>query len=206
MIRRMKALGFSRLITTPHVFPEFYDNNAEKVTRHFERMKAVIDEQQLGVELGVAAEYYLDNYFLASVFPEGLLSFGKDKKYVLVEVSMAGWPRPFSDMIFSIQSAGYTPILAHPERYLYEEDVRVYQQWKDKGMLFQMNLLSMLGYYGKGVKHLAEKYLEHKLYDFCGSDMHHLRHADHLNALARDHPTTMLKLASYGRWLNSSLL
>jgi tyrosine-protein phosphatase YwqE len=204
LIRRMKELGFSKLITTPHVFLEFYDNNAEKITAHFDKLKRFIDDHRLGVELDVAAEYYLDNLFLSAVLPDGLLSFGK--KCVLVEVSMAGWPRQFNDMIFSIQADGYVPVLAHIERYLFEEDVRVYQQLKDKGVLMQMNLLSITGYYGKGVKMLAEKYLDHQLYDFCGTDMHHARHADHLSKLAKGNPDLMTRLAGYSHWRNSSLL
>ena len=203
LIRRMKGLGYRKIITTPHVSLEFYDNNAEKITKHFDRLKRFVDDQRLGVELGIGAEYYLDNYFLPSVLPDGLLNFGK--RYVLVEVSMAGWPRQFSDMIFSIQAAGYTPILAHVERYLYEDNIKQYEEWKAKGMLFQMNLLSLSGYYGRSVKHLAENYLQHNLYDFAGSDMHHLRHADQLRRMATELPEVMSRLASYPHWRNASL-
>jgi tyrosine-protein phosphatase YwqE len=205
MILRLKELGFTKLITTPHIMLEFYDNSFEKVTKHFAELKRFIDSQDMGVELGVGAEYYLDSFFLPSVMPDGLLSFGGDKKYVLVEVSMAGWPRQFSDILFSIQAEGYSPILAHPERYQYEEDIKVFQGWKEKGLLFQMNLLSILGYYGRGVKTAAEHYLEHELYDFCGTDMHHLRHGDNLAKLAKEHPELMNRLAHYPHWRNSTL-
>jgi tyrosine-protein phosphatase YwqE len=205
MIRRLKELGFRKLITTPHVMLEFYDNNFEKVTKHFAELQRFINEQGLGIELGVGAEYYLDSFFLPSVMPDGLLSFGGSKKYVLVEVSMAGWPRQFSDMLFSIQAAGYTPILAHPERYQYEEDIKVFLELKEKGVLFQMNLLSILGYYGRGVKAAAERYLDHELYHFCGTDMHHLRHGDNLAKLAKEHPEIMIRLGNYPHWRNGTL-
>jgi tyrosine-protein phosphatase YwqE len=204
LIRRLKDLGYSKLITTPHVQLEFFDNNAEKITGHFARLKRFIDDQRIGVELGIGAEYYLDNFFLPSVFPDGLLSFG-EKRYVLVEVSMAGWPRTFSDMIFTIQSQGYTPVLAHPERYLFEDNIKVYQEWKGKGVLFQMNLLALTGYYGKGVKEQADRYLKEELYDFCGTDTHHPRHVEHLARMARDRPDIMHRLSEYPHFLNSSL-
>lgn len=131
MIRRFKALGYSKIITTPHVQVEFYDNSKEAITNRFAQLKQFIDEQQLDVELGVAAEYYLDNFFLSSVLSDDMLGFGAEK-YLLVEVSMAGWPRQFSDTIFSIQSRGYIPVLAHPERYLFEDNIKVYEEWKKK--------------------------------------------------------------------------
>ena len=68
-----------------------------------------------GLKLGVAAEYYLDNYFLEQVLPQGLMTFGKNQ--VLVEVSMMGWPQNFDTILFAVQAAGYQPVLAHPERY-----------------------------------------------------------------------------------------
>lgn len=206
MIRRMKELGWSKLITTPHVQREFYDNDSEKIRLHFERHQRFIADQRLGgIELaGVAAEYYLDNFFMMSVLPEEqLLPFAKN--YVLVEVSMAGWPRTFSDMVFSIQSRGLVPVLAHPERYQFEENLKVYEEWKSKGMLFQMNLLSPAGYYGRGVKELALRYMDAGLYDFCGSDAHGMRHLEHAARMAEEQPAMMLKLSEYPHWRNSSL-
>ncbi len=202
-IRRMKDLGWSKLITTPHVHLEFYDNTAESITGHYQSLKRFIDEQRLGVELGIAAEYNLDSYFMPSVLPDGLLTFGN--KYALVEVSMAGWPRQFSDIIFSIQAAGYTPVLAHPERYVYESNVAVFQGWKDKGVMMAMNLLAPLGYYGATIKTLAKAYMQAGLYDLCGSDVHHDRHLAALERMRTSEPALMRELAAYG-FKNAELL
>jgi len=203
LIRGFKEKGYKKLITTPHVHGEFYDNNTEKITRHFHELQRFVADQRIQIELGVAAEYFLDSYFLTEVLPFGLLTFGDN--YVLVEVSMAGWPRNFSDLIFSVQSLGYKPILAHPERYQYEENIKVYRDLKDRGIMLQMNLLSVLGYYGKGIKQMAEKLLEEKLYDFCGSDVHHIRHVQHMDKLIKDNQPLMKKLQQYG-FKNSTLI
>ncbi len=203
MIRRLKELGYSKLITTPHVQREFYDNDREKITAHFGRLQRFLADQRIHMELGVAAEYYLDNFFPQAVLPEGLLTL--NGKLALVEVSMAGWPRQISDMIFAIQGNGYQPVLAHPERYLFESDTKVYEGWKQKGVLMQMNLLSLSGYYGRSVKALANKYMSAGLYDFCGTDAHHMRHLDHLGRMAQQ-PELMAQLAAYPHWRNRSLL
>ncbi|PZF72049.1 tyrosine-protein phosphatase [Taibaiella soli] len=196
LIRRFKEKGYKKLITTPHVHGEFYDNNSEKLRRHFADLQRLINDHHIQIELGISAEYFLDNYFMDIILPEGLLSFGDN--YVLVEVSMAGWPRNFSDLIFSVQSLGYKPILAHPERYQYEEGAQLYHELKDKGIMLQMNLLSVLGYYGRQVKNQAELLLKEKLYDFCGSDLHHSRHMDNLHKMINDHPGIMHQLRDYG--------
>ncbi len=203
LIRGMKALGWSRLITTPHIHLEFYENNFQNLQARFAHHQRFIDEQKLGVTLGIAAEYYLDNLFLPAVMPDGLLTFGD--KLALVEVSMAGWPRQLDDMIFSIQAAGYTPVLAHPERYQYEGNPAVFQAWKEKGVLMAMNLLSPTGYYGGTVKAMAKKYMDIRLYDYCGSDVHHERHLAALERMRTEQPDLMRQLAAYG-FKNAGLL
>ena len=203
LIRSFQAKGYTKLITTPHVQLEFYDNKREKITDQFAKLKDFISQQIPGMTLEAAAEYYLDNLFISSILEEGLLTFGKN--YVLVEVSMAGWPRNFSDAIFAIQSAGYTPVLAHPERYLYEENPDTYKALKAKGLMMQMNLLSPLGYYGRSVKNLAEKYMDAGIYDLCGSDVHGERHMNAMEKLAAENPAIMMRLANYA-FQNDTLL
>lgn len=194
-IRSLKDKGYRKLITTPHIHLEFYDNHKDKLVRHFEALKRFVQDQRINIELEIAAEYFLDNLFLSGVLPDGLLTFGDN--YVLVEVSMAGWPRNFNDIIFTIQSQGYRPVLAHPERYLYEPDVKIYQQLKDKGVMMQLNMLSVTGYYGKNVKTLAERFMEHNIYDFCGTDLHHERHHEHISRMMKTEPELMTRLAAY---------
>jgi len=205
LIRGLRDLGYRKLITTPHVYGEFYNNTPADILPPFEALKQAVAAEGIDIQMEVAAEYFLDLHFLKSVLPGGLLSFGGDKKYVLVEVSMAGWPRIFDEIIFAIQSQGYAPILAHPERYGYEESPAFFNKLKDKGILLQMNLLSALGYYGPSVRNNASRYLEAGLYDFCGSDIHHERH---LRAMGRIAKTQEFwgKLKKNTGFLNRSLV
>ncbi|XZF13832.1 tyrosine-protein phosphatase [Chitinophagaceae bacterium MMS25-I14] len=203
LIRKFKEKGYKKLITTPHVYGEFYPNTRENILSKFQSLKRFIEDQRIQIDLQVSAEYYLDNYFLTEVLPHGLIPFGDN--YVLVEVSMAGWPRNFSDLIFSIQSMGYKPILAHPERYQYEEGTEIYEDLKNRGVLLQMNLLSAYGYYGRGVKEQADKLMNMKLYDFCGSDLHHIRHMEKMGKMIQEHPELVHHLRDYG-FRNAELL
>lgn len=72
-----------------------------------------------------------------------------------------------------IWNAGYQPVIAHPERYLYMEE-KDYLLLKEKGYSFQLNLMSLSGYYGPHPKVVSEKLLKQKMYDFVGTDLHHL--------------------------------
>ena len=105
------------------------------------------------------------------------------EKYLLVEMSYLFESLNINETLFNIQIKGYQPILAHPERYIYYfKDISRIKKLKEKGCLLQLNLLSISGYYGKEVKHLAQAFLEDNLYDFAGSDLHHDKHLEALTA------------------------
>lgn len=195
-ILKLSELGLKKFITTPHIHGEMYDNDTIKVRQFFQPLKDYLLKHHSEIQIQVSAEYYLDTYFMTHVLPKGLMAFGN--KNVLVESSMAGWNRQFNEMIFAIQSNGYNPILAHPERYIYETNMAVFEALRDKGVKLQLNLLSIIGYYGKSIKVNAEKMLALKLYDYCGTDLHHHKHLDHISNMSEQNQQTMWLLAEYG--------
>lgn len=195
-IKGLYAVGIRNFITTPHIHREIYDNDTQKVQHHFQPLKDHLAQHMPDVSIAVSAEYFLDSFFLSEVLPHGLMPFGAGN--VLVEVSMAGWPRNFNEIIFAIQANGYKPILAHPERYLYESNMAVYEELKNRGVLLQMNLLSITGYYGRTVQANAQLMLQNKLYDLCGTDLHHERHLSKIVQMTDTHPEIMHQLNEYG--------
>jgi tyrosine-protein phosphatase YwqE len=195
-IEALYSLGFKKFITTPHIHGEMYDNDTRKVQRLFQPLKEHFAQHYSDITIQVSAEYFLDTYFLSDVLPKGLMPFGNNN--VLVEVSMAGWNRQFNEIMFAVQANGYHPILAHPERYIYETKLEVFEQLKEKGVLMQMNLLSILGYYGNSIKINAEKMLARGLYDYCGTDLHHERHLSHIQTMPQEHQELMWQLSEYG--------
>jgi tyrosine-protein phosphatase YwqE len=130
----------------------------------------------------VAAEYMIDDAFEAKINNNEILSFGGSKKYVLVEMPFLEEARNFKSAIFELQINGFTPILAHPERYSYfHQQKNKYQEIVDKGILLQLNNLSLIGYYSPVVLKAAEGIIEKKLHSFVGSDAHNIKHASIIN-------------------------
>ncbi|HVZ56013.1 MAG TPA: CpsB/CapC family capsule biosynthesis tyrosine phosphatase [Chitinophagaceae bacterium] len=176
LIRGMVELGYRKLITTPHILRPLYPNTREVIIEKLEAMQEILKEEGIPVEFQAAAEYYLDDSLLELLRAEvPLLTFGNN--YVLVEFSMASVPLNLKDMLFALQLQGYQPVIAHPERYVYLEHSRqLYDELKDAGYLFQMNLLSLGGGYGRAVQDLAHHLAKKEYYDLIGTDMHHVRH------------------------------
>lgn len=176
MVAAFMALGYRKLYLTPHIMGDFYKNNPRNIREKLTLLQAAVQEKGWDITLDCAAEYYLDEWFLEKVTaPEPLLTFGA--QYVLFETSYINEPLNFKEAVFALHSAGYKPVLAHPERYTYlygrfEDLLRM----RDTGVLFQLNLNSLAGYYSDGARRIAEKLVDQKLVDFVGTDAHHSRH------------------------------
>ena len=165
ILHSYERMGISEVWFTPHVM-EDVPNTTEDLTARFERFCA---EYQGPVKLHLAAEYMLDYNFTQRLSARDLLEHGPGR--VLVETSYLEPPMGLDNMLFDIQAAGYTPILAHPERYLYM-DVKKYPELKKLGILFQLNWGSLGGLYGHSVQERAFRLLKEGMYDMSGSDIH----------------------------------
>ncbi len=163
----LHELGVSSFFLTPHVMEDL-PNNRASLEKHFEAFKASIPE---GLTVKMAAEYMLDAGFAAHL-DEGLLTMGYDKQ-VLVETSYMSPPPDLMEILYSLTLKGYTPIIAHPERYVYMTS-KDYERLKAKGYRFQLNYLSLAGFYGKPAYIKAHELLKKQMYDYTGSDCHNL--------------------------------
>ena len=172
IISSIKELGIKRIFCTPHIMTNLQDNGTKHLTSHFnDKINSIYNDS--GVELRLAAEYMLDESFLGRITKEQPLTY--DGHHILIETSYLAKPLNFDTLVFEIMSNGYTPILAHPERYISFLSYNDYLELKHKGVKFQLNIISLAGIYGNEVKELAIKLLLAGLYDFIGTDIHSLR-------------------------------
>jgi tyrosine-protein phosphatase YwqE len=182
LIQQLHGMGFNQIVTTPHIKSDHFPNNSVNIKAGLHTLQQTLHERNINIPVKAAAEYYIDDHFM-NLLEEGDLLTVTDNQ-VLVELSFMFEPVRLSDILFKIQTKGFRPIMAHPERYAYyHNNIDAYRALKDKGCLLQLNTISLSGYYGKPVKHIAEKLLHEKLYDYCGTDMHHVRHAESMQKL-----------------------
>ena len=175
LIQGLRRLGIKHFITTPHIMRDIYPNVGSNLLAEGEKVKQELKNRGVDVTFQVAAEYYLDDHFMGLLSKRDLLTFGDN--YVLFELSFMQEPPILQEAIFEMQSAGYKPILAHPERYLYyHNSFEVYENLHKQGVLLQLNLNSLAGQYSPHVKKTSEKLIESQLISFLGSDCHHLGH------------------------------
>ena len=180
LLQKLEALGYEKVITTPHIMSDCYKNSASTILPGLEALRKAAKEQDIKLYIEAAAEYYLDEHFFEEMQQEHIMSI--EGKYVLFESSYVSKPLQMEEMIFAIGQAGYIPLLAHPERYRYIKDPKKeYTRLKDLGVLFQVNLNSFGGHYGQHAKAMAAFLSDAGMIDFLGSDMHHAKQADTLS-------------------------
>jgi protein-tyrosine phosphatase len=180
LIRSLSELGVRRSVATPHIIGDLYRNNPQTIAEALKITKQACAAEGIDIELSAAAEYMLDDYFLELLQKaEPLLTIHKN--ILLTEISYAYNPPNLGDIVAAIVSGGYIPILAHPERYhYYQEDLDKYHQLKEMGFVLQVNVLSLIGYYGKKAEKAAKYIVEKDLAKLVGTDLHHDRHLNEL--------------------------
>ena len=184
LVQGLIQLGYQKLITTPHILWDVYANTPEIITRGFEVLKESVTKASLSIQLHAAAEYFIDDYF-ANQLKNKVPLLCVSGNYVLVEFSMLTAPFDLHDVLFEMQIQNYQPIIAHPERYSYLANKKsFFDELKSMGCAFQLNLLSLTGYYGKAIQELAEYLVKMNYYDFAGTDMHNTRHLASLQKLS----------------------
>ena len=175
LILSLKEMGYKKLITTPHVSDMFL-NSSTDVLEGYKTLKKELIARNIEIELEVAAEYYADENFEELLSKRDLLTFGKEK-YLLFELSYFTPHQDLESLVHEIKLAGYTPVLAHPERYVYLHDnLDNYRDIKSMGVLFQINLLSIPSYYSDEVAKVVKGLINNGMVDFIGSDTHHRQH------------------------------
>lgn len=172
ILARYAELGVARLWLTPHVM-EDVPNAPDALRARFNAVFAEYMSAAPAVELHLAAENMLDNLFDSRLQAGILLPIGYDADHLLVETSYFTPPSDFYDKIKQTFAAGFYPVLAHPERYVYMEK-RDYSRLLGMGVKFQLNLFSLTGMYGTPAQKKAQALLSDNAYTLIGSDTHRL--------------------------------
>ena len=174
IISQMKKIGFKKIIATPHTYPGLYENTSQSIKSSYISLKKDLKTK---INIDYASEYMMDFYLIKKAKEKSL--FTLKNNYVLVEMSFISAPKNLYDILFQIQVEGYIPVLAHPERYRFLfNNFKEFFRLKEVGCMFQLNLLSVVNFYGNDIVKFSDKLLENNLIDFVGSDIHNLSQLD----------------------------
>ncbi len=202
MVKALINLGFQKIVTTPHIMSDYYKNTPDIILQGRDQLREALLKNNIDIPFEAAAEYYYDEHFAEILQTQKLLTIAD--QYLLFELSYLTKPAGIREIIFEMQMKGYKPLLAHPERYSFLT-MNEYEEYKQAGCLFQLNILSLTGHYGSQAKQTAEQLIENNLINFVATDLHHMQHIQliHRNAM---HSEKLFELISYHDLMNKTLL
>lgn len=175
VIRVLHQMGYRKIITTPHIMGDYYQNSAANILPLLTKVRDELRAQQIDIELHAAAEYMVDDVFMQKVDSGNLLTFGNN--HVLIEMPFMEASPNIQEVLFALNLNGYKPVLAHPERYMYyAAQPSKYDALWDSEVLFQLNINSLVGYYSPAAQKAAEYLIRKKMVSMVGSDCHGMRH------------------------------
>ena len=160
ILRQFEALGFKKIITSPHVMADGYKNTNEIILQGRDDVRNALKANSIDIEFDATGEYNIDEAMYERIEKRAMLPFGKN--FIMVEMPFLAKPAIMGDIMYKLQTSGYNVILAHPERYSYfhENDFNTYYSLKDRNLFFQINIGSISGIYGKAAKFTAEKMID----------------------------------------------
>ena len=169
ILSKLEQLGVKKVWLTPHIMEDI-PNTTDGLRECF---KILQSKYGGSVRLRLASENMIDSLFEERLGSGDVLPIGENRDMLLVETSYFNAPLRLHDTFEKIKSAGFHPLMAHPERYTYVDDIGEYSAWKEMGVRLQLNILSLAGHYGPEARHKAEELLKKDMYDFAGTDLHH---------------------------------
>ena len=174
ILKKMKDVGFTDVICTPHFIEdtEYSSENKEKLIK-LDALKDAISYTNLGINVYLGNEVFINDNVVENIKDNKIYPLN-NTEYVLVEFPLHNKLININDVLFEIKHSGYTPIIAHPERYdAFKKDYKLVKSLKEDGYLFQSNYSSILGNYGSEAKKLFKRLLKDHFVDYLGTDIHH---------------------------------
>ena len=185
MLRAMQALGYEKVITTPHVMSDAYQNSTQTIVDGLRSLREASLTEGIEIEIEAAAEYYLDEELIKRLDRGDILTIGN--KYLLFETSYISKPLNFEEVAYEIQARGYKALLAHPERYRYVKNPqKEFERMKELGIFLQLDINSLGGFYGRQAMKHALVLSESGMIDFLGSDVHRIKQVGFLEKVFAD--------------------
>ena len=175
LLNNARDCGVTDIIFTPHYIlgTKFNKTNKQK-KQLFD--KVVKEAKDLNINLYLGNEVFVEKDLL-SLKKKRCIEPLAGSHYILFELPLNDKYNGAEEEIFDINTGGYTPVLAHPERYkATKEDPNLIIKYLEKGALLQCNIGSFMGYYGKNTEDLAYLLLKHHMISFISSDIHKPRH------------------------------
>lgn len=172
MLRIAYEQGIRKMVATPHYHLGKYESSIMVIEQSLERVRMEVKRQGIPMELVMGNEVYFHPEAISSVSVGNVSTLG-GSNCILVEFSPGSSHTYIRQALDFTIREGYTPVLAHVERYIeLTKDIDYVASLIDMGCYIQMNAGSIAGNAGMKVKSFCKKLLKNELVHFIATDCH----------------------------------
>ncbi|MEH6944417.1 tyrosine-protein phosphatase [Bacillus sp. JJ722] len=190
MVNSALEIGINHLYATPHHMNGQYLNSKKEIIASVSVINKQLQQENIPLTIHVGQEVRIHQHLMSSLEMDLVMTLGNKGKYLLLELPSGYVPIYTKEIICDLLTKGITPVIAHPERNreLIENHDLLFRLVQD-GALFQLTSGSILGLFGKKIKSISKKMIEHNLAHFIASDAHNVSSRSFTNQAAFDEIT-----------------
>jgi protein-tyrosine phosphatase len=182
MLRALRAIGFDRVIATPHMRPGLFDNTRSELERAYAEAQSSVLAQPDLPEVALACEHYFDEIVYGRLISGDALPY-PGASAALLEFYQVDFPPTICRQLFELKRRGMLPVIAHPERYqCLWRSLDTAEMLVDGGAALLLDTAALVGKYGSRPQRCAEQLLERGLYHAACSDAHRPADVDDVHA------------------------
>lgn len=175
MLKRLYMAGVTNIILTPHFREGIFEPKEEVIHHRFIQLKRYGEEKFPGLKLYLGCEFH-SNMDMSRWIKERTSLTMANSSYILLEFSKNDSAMHMKDQVYNLLSLGYTPIIAHVERYdATLKNMNTVRDLVRIGAMMQVNADSILGKEGWKTKIFCKQLMKEDLLSFVGSDAHHIK-------------------------------
>ncbi len=175
ILKKAKLAGYDTIVATPHYIEGSYDAGMPRKTELIDRIRKEAKNNNIDIKIYLGNEIFISENVLKNI-KDGNIATMNNTSYILVELPLNDEIVNFQSYLFEVISSGYTPILAHPERYAFvKKNPNALIPYINQGVLIQINSGSLMEHYGKTAKKTAEILLKHNMVHIVATDTHHAK-------------------------------
>ena len=162
---------YTDIVLTPHYRKKqnFTANNKIKLEL-FNKLVDKVKKENLKINIYLGNEITVNEDLIYNLNTKQVLTIN-NSRYLLLELPFKGKRKYLDELLDELIENGYMIIIVHPERYK-DYYIKDYKKMISKGILFQGNIETLYGKYGRSVKLKLENMLKKHMIHFMGSDIH----------------------------------